>query len=177
MALKLYSMSQPLSYVTAQESMYSGLSIRGKSRMELITVSLPPDSGKEIGECFKLLVSRFSHWTNKWGKKTDVKFFKVEVKQGSNHHNHALIVKPWLNPETLHRMWHEITGADNTHVTCKTVSGDKKNRKVQKRLVQYLVNQGEHHAGAMVSFTRSDNWTAVSGERKVRKVIEGQKVL
>lgn len=170
-------MGKNLTYTTAINAMYEGLHARGKKRVEMLTVSLPVDSNKDIDDCFKLLLQRFSRWTNKWGKTTKVSYIKVNVSHTSNKHIHSLVTKPWLTPETLRRMWFEITGIEGAQIMCKTISKDKTDKKQMKRVVQYIADQSERHKDSIVSFSKSDNWDSTSSDRYTKVVTEDQEVL
>lgn len=166
-----------MSYHTALESAYNGLKNRGKFRMEFITVSLPLTYEKNIDDSFKELIRRMGRIKNTWGKTTKIRYLKVTVYTDTNKHIHAFIVKPFIPLEQLKRMWTEITGNEDSNIRCKTISKDKTQRKQMKKIVQYFVDQYDHHKDSRTFFIKNEDWDDSKDKKSVKKGAKNNEVV
>jgi len=135
--------------------LFGGLKAYSKVRVELLTISVPKDSGIGLEACFKTLIKRIV------GKRKKSAFQYAGVLVGNPpEHAHFLIVKPYVRYDALNAMWHDITKGAATGITSKTVKGEKSKRNEMRRLVNYIVEQGSHHGlpNDSLTFIRSPRW-------------------
>jgi hypothetical protein len=152
---------------TFSNVLFDGLKAHSDIRVEHLTISIPRGSKTDLEASFKALIKRIVGRK----KKSSVHYAGALVGLPPEH-AHILWVKPYVRYDRLNAMWHDITGGASG-ITSKTVRGDKSKRNDVRRLVTYIVEQGNHH-DLPVAFIRSYRWLVVSKKSSQK---DGQRVL
>ena len=123
-----------------KESLFKGFKAHSCQRVEHLVI------GRKTGD-IELLKANFNTLCHRLvGKSRNqaIQYAGVFVKTPSPH-AHILWIKPYIRYEQLGRIWEEITKEGHTSIRTTTVRGDKSLRNDVRKLVDYIVFQGDHH--------------------------------